>query len=63
MDSKLSTSSSVKSLGSVVSLENFDDDVGHIDQLEEQPVAQRMGIMAAFKSFKEFTKYVMLKLV
>ncbi|XP_060601349.1 acetyl-CoA carboxylase-like isoform X2 [Ruditapes philippinarum] len=37
------------------SVENYDDN--HIDQLDEPPVASRMGVMAAFSSFDEFTKY------
>jgi hypothetical protein len=36
------------------SVENYDDN--HIDQLDEPPVASRMGVMAAFSSFDEFTK-------
>ena len=35
---------------------DYDGDNSHIDQLDELPIAQRMGVMAAFKSFDEFTK-------
>lgn len=31
-----------------------DDLSAHIDQLEEPPICQRMGIMAAFESFDTF---------
>ena len=45
---------------SVASLETLDlEDHGHIDQLQEPPIAQRMGIMAAFMSFDDFAEYVL----
>lgn len=47
---------SVDSVGSSISLENFEGDNSHIDQLDEPPIAQRMGVMAAFSSFDEFVE-------
>ena len=47
---------SVDSVGSAISLEHFDGDNSHIDQLDEPPIAQRMGVMAAFSSFDEFAE-------
>lgn len=47
---------SVDSVGSVISLEHFEGDNSHIDQLDEPPIAQRMGVMAAFSSFDEFVE-------
>ncbi|XP_052244589.1 acetyl-CoA carboxylase-like isoform X1 [Dreissena polymorpha] len=41
---------------SIQSLKGSLDDSSHIDQLDEPPIAQRMGIMAAFSSFDEFKR-------
>ena len=30
------------------------EDDAHIDQLQEPPICQRMGIMASFNSFEDF---------
>ncbi|WAR06945.1 ACAC-like protein [Mya arenaria] len=54
MDTRVPSLSSVDSSGQ--SLNHYDGDNSHIDQLDELPIAQRMGVMAAFKSFDEFTK-------
>ncbi|XP_052810901.1 acetyl-CoA carboxylase-like isoform X2 [Mya arenaria] len=55
MDTRVPSLSSVDSSGQ--SLNHYDGDNSHIDQLDELPIAQRMGVMAAFKSFDEFTNH------
>lgn len=55
LDTRVSSVGSDSS-GSMLSLENFDDN-NHIDQLEDPPVAARMGIMGAFSSFDQFTEH------
>lgn len=37
-------------------IESLEDEFNHIDQIEESPIAQRMGIMTAFWSFDEFVR-------
>ena len=37
-------------------IESLEEEFYHIDQIEEPPIAQRMGIMTAFWSFDEFVK-------
>ena len=37
-------------------IESLEEEFNHIDQIEEPPIAQRMGIMTAFWSFDEFVR-------
>ncbi|KAH3723853.1 hypothetical protein DPMN_049648 [Dreissena polymorpha] len=48
---------------SIQSLKGSLDDSSHIDQLDEPPIAQRMGIMAAFSSFDEFKRWALVFMV
>lgn len=56
MGSKFPNVDSVASSSSAISLDHYDGDNSHIDQLDEPPIAQRMGVMAAFSSFEEFVE-------
>lgn len=58
MGTRVESLASIDSSGSGQSIEFLDDN--HIDQLDEPPVASRMGVMAAFSSFDEFTKYALI---